>query len=130
MTSGRNVDNTVFTIGHSTHTFDEFIQILNAFNIDLIADVRTIHASRYNPQFNQAELELELPRRGIRYVHMKELGGLRHASKSSQNTAWRNASFRGFADYMQTAEFSAGINELVEGIIGHRIAPICAEALP
>jgi uncharacterized protein (DUF488 family) len=130
MLRGRNVDNTVFTIGHSTHPFDEFVQILNAFNIDMIADVRSIPASRHNPQYNQAGLEVELPRLGIRYVHMKELGGLRHAARSSPNTAWKNASFRGFADHMQTVGFSAGIDQLVEWIPHNRIALMCAEVLP
>ena len=93
---------TIFTIGHSTHTIDQFIKILQAYQIELLIDVRTIPKSRHNPQFNENELKFELEQQGIDYIRLEALGGLRHTSKDSTNTAWKNSSFRGFADYMQT----------------------------
>jgi uncharacterized protein (DUF488 family) len=130
MISGRNVNNTIYTIGHSTHPIDEFINILHAFEIGLLVDVRTIPASRHNPQFNQIELERELQRQAIGYIHIKELGGLRHTTKSSINTAWKNSSFRGFADHMQTEEFQTGIEQLLKLAQDKRTVIMCAEALP
>ncbi len=121
---------TIYTIGHSTHPLDEFIRILQAYRIELVVDVRTIPRSRHNPQFNQAELEQELQDQGIGYAHLKELGGLRHASKTSVNTGWKNASFRGFADYMQTGEFQTGLEQLIELASRKRTVIMCAEAVP
>src|SRR5512143_2286291 len=103
----------IYTIGHSTHALDEFIKILQEYEIELVVDVRTIPRSRHNPQFNQDELELGLQAHDIGYLHLEELGGLRHTTKASINTAWKNSSFRGFADYMQTGEFKAGIEQLI-----------------
>ncbi len=124
------MDQTIYTIGHSTHPIDEFIKILDAYNIGLLVDVRTIPRSRHNPQFNQDELEQSLPAHGIGYVHLKELGGLRHTTKDSINTGWRNLSFRGYADYMQTEEFRAGIARLLELAQAQPTAIMCSEAVP
>lgn len=123
-------NNTIYTIGHSTRTIDEFINILLAFEIELVVDVRTIPGSRYNPQFNQDELRHDLERCDIGYTHMKDLGGLRHTTKTSINTGWRNLSFRGFADSMQTKEFNNGIQLLIEISKSKRTVIMCAEAVP
>lgn len=96
----------------------------------MVADIRTVPRSRRNPQFNSASLRAALARRGIRYEHLARLGGLRHARKDSQNTGWRNASFRGYADYMQTADFEAGLEELRRLTTEGRVALMCAEAVP
>ncbi|MGA2181913.1 MAG: DUF488 domain-containing protein [Bryobacteraceae bacterium] len=121
---------TIFTIGHSTHPIDEFIGMLEAHGVGLLADIRTIPKSRHNPQFNRDELARTLPAAGIEYLHLTGLGGLRHARRDSINTAWRNASFRGFADYMQTPEFAASLAELIGLATRHRTAIMCAEAVP
>jgi len=121
---------TIYTIGHSTHQIEEFIRILIAYGIQEVADVRSIPKSRHNPQFNEEELRDELRGHNIDYVHLKELGGLRHTTKMSINTAWKNASFRGYADYMQTPEFASAIDELIGLGKEKRIAIMCAEALP
>lgn len=121
---------TVFTIGHSTHTLEEFIEILRSHQIDLVADVRTVPRSRRNPQFNRETLPNALEAAGIRYVHLSALGGLRRPAANSPNGGWRNDSFRGFADYMQTAVFSEAVDGLLEMARGHRVAVMCAEAVP
>jgi uncharacterized protein (DUF488 family) len=120
--------NPVFTIGHSTRPIEDFIALLSAHQIELLADVRTIPRSRHNPQFNRDTLPASL--RPIHYLHMAELGGLRHARKDSTNTAWRNLSFRGFADYMETPEFETGLTNLIELAKTRRTAIMCAEAVP
>ena len=120
----------IYTIGHSTHPIDEFVQILHAFEIEQVVDVRTIPKSRHNPQFNEAELREELSKHAIDYVRLEGLGGLRHTTKTSINSAWKNASFRGFADYMQTPEFARAVNELIDLAKEKRIAIMCAEAVP
>ena len=120
----------IYTIGHSTRTLDELLALLEAFDISILADIRTIPRSRHNPQFNADELGAALRRHGFRYEHLAKLGGLRRARKDSLNTAWRNASFRGFADYMQTKDFEAGLEE-VRALTGHgKVALMCAEAVP
>jgi uncharacterized protein (DUF488 family) len=121
---------TVFTIGHSTHTLEEFVEILRSHQIDLVADVRTVPRSRRNPQFNRETLPNALKAAGIRYVHLSALGGLRRPAANSPNGGWRNDSFRGFADYMQTAEFSKAVDGLLEMTRAHRVAVMCAEAVP
>jgi uncharacterized protein (DUF488 family) len=123
-------DMTIFTIGHSTHPIEEFIRILKAFDIKLVADVRTIPKSRYNPQFNSDVLVRSLNNNGIDYVHMAGLGGLRHPKKDSPNAAWKNASFRGFADYMQTKDFKKSLATLIETAEKQRTAVMCSEAVP
>ncbi len=121
---------TIYTIGHSTHTVDEFVETLQTFQIEIVVDVRTIPKSRHNPQFNKDELKKGLRKHKIDYVHLGALGGLRHTTKASINTAWKNASFRGFADYMQTPEFSEGIEQLIELAGGKKVAIMCSEAVP
>ena len=121
---------TVYTIGHSTRTVKEFVRILQSYEIQTVVDVRTIAASRHNPQYNEEELRKSLSREGIEYIHMKGLGGLRHTTGASPNTAWRNAAFRGFADYMQTAEFTENIRQLIKIAAEKRTAIMCAEAVP
>jgi len=106
--------NPVYTIGHSTRTIEEFIRILQTYEIGTIVDVRTIAASRHNPQYNEEDLHKSLSRHGIGYIHCKGLGGLRHTTKASINTAWENASFRGYADYMQTTQFQENIDRLID----------------
>lgn len=120
----------VFTIGHSTRTIEEFIEILKAYQIEEVVDIRTVPRSRRVPQFNHDTLPERLEKEGIGYIHMKGLGGLRHPAVDSPNTGWRNASFRGFADYMQTEEFEKNIEELLKTSKGKRVALMCAEALP
>ena len=121
---------TIFTIGHSTHSIEEFVEMLKAHDIKLIVDVRTIPKSRHNPQYNSDTLAAALHERAIGYEHMPGLGGLRHAKKNSINTAWENASFRGFADYMQTEDFVQSMNILIETAGKQPTAIMCAEALP
>jgi uncharacterized protein (DUF488 family) len=120
----------VLTIGHSTRTLDEFIALLKANTVTLVVDVRTIPRSRHNPQFNEDSLPDSLKKAGVGYVHMPGLGGLRHAKHNSVNAGWRNASFRGYADYMQTTEFQNQIEELIQLVKEHRMALMCAEAVP
>lgn len=128
--SRTNEMRTVYTIGHSTHTLAEFVEMLQAFHIEMVVDVRSIPRSRHNPQFNKEELERSLRKHNIDYAHLNFLGGLRHTTQTSVNTAWKNASFRGFADYMQTSEFAAGIEQLI-GFAGEkRVAIMCSEAVP
>ncbi len=121
---------TVSTIGHSTHPIEEFIRMLEAYGIRQLVDVRTIPRSRRNPQFNRENLPASLRAAGIGYTHMPSLGGLRHARKDSVNTGWRNASFRGYADYMQTPEFSENLNQLIQLASEAPTAIMCAEAVP
>ncbi len=120
----------VFTVGHSTHELSEFILLLQTHGVTGIADVRTMPRSRRNPQFNKETLPAALKAAGIGYAHLPVLGGLRHARADSINTAWRNASFRGFADYMLTPEFAEGIESLIELSKQGRTALMCAEAVP
>jgi uncharacterized protein (DUF488 family) len=121
---------TIYTIGHSTRTIDEFAAILLANGVELLVDVRTIPKSRYNPQFNSDALENSLKAAGIGYVHAAGLGGLRHTKKDSVNHGWKNASFRGFADYMQTDEFEESLTTLIELAGKRKTAIMCAEAVP
>ena len=121
---------TIYTIGHSTRPIAEFIAIVESFRIELVCDIRTIPKSRRNPQFAGDALRDALAERGIEYAHLKALGGLRHARKDSLNGAWRNDSFRGYADYMQTAEFAEAIRDLIARATQRRTAIMCAEAVP
>jgi len=118
------------TAGHSTRPVDAFIEMLEAHAIKKLIDVRTIPKSRHNPQYNREALERSLREAGIGYEHMKALGGLRHPRKDSPNMGWRNESFRGYADYMQTAEFEAALNQLGKAAAHHAVAIMCAEAVP
>jgi uncharacterized protein (DUF488 family) len=122
---------TVFTIGHSTHGFEEFVEILRACRIGQLIDVRTVPRSRHNPQFNRDTLGKSLRNRRINYRHLADLGGLRHArADSTTNRGWRNASFRGFADYMQTEAFDRGLGTLMRVAAKRPTAIMCAEAVP
>lgn len=121
---------TIFTIGHSTHPIGEFIATLKAYGVEAVADIRTIPRSRHNPQFAQENVAPALELQGIGYRIMKDLGGLRKAKKDSPNTGWRNSSFRGFADYMQTAEFRRAVDELAASGRTSRTVIMCAEAVP
>src|SRR5262245_13450906 len=100
-----HADNTIFTIGHSTHLIEEFVELLQRHRIEALGDIRTVPRSRHNPQFNASALKHALPACRIAYLPMQALGGMRHARADSPNTGWRNAGFRGYADYMQTDEF-------------------------
>ncbi len=120
----------VMTIGHSTHTIEEFIGLLQAHAATCVVDVRTVPRSWHNPQFNRVLLPDSLKKAGLGYVHLPELGGLRHAMRDSPNLGWRNVSFRGYADYMQTPEFEKALDKLIELAKQDRIALMCAEAVP
>ena len=119
----------IWTIGHSTRTIDEFISLLQANQIRLLVDVRSLPGSKRYPQFNKEALADSLGKTGIRYEHFPELGGRRKAKPESKNTAWRNASFRGYADYMETKEFHEGIKRLVEVAQQAPTAIMCSEAV-
>jgi len=121
---------TVLTIGHSTRTLEDFISLLKTHSVARVADVRTVPRSRHNPQFNKDSLPEELRKAGLAYVHLPGLGGLRHAKRDSLNPGWRNASFRGYADYMQTPEFEESLDELIQLAKQDRITIMCAEAVP
>lgn len=120
----------IYTLGHSTRTTEAFIALLQAHGIQKVIDIRTIPKSRYCPQFNQLRLQRALRKAKIGYLHLKELGGLRHARKDSPNTTWINASFRGFADYMQTPEFGEALKKLEKIAQKKRCALMCSEAVP
>lgn len=120
----------IYTIGHSTRTIEEFVDLLKAHDITQLVDIRTIPKSRHNPQYGQDALQENLQNRGINYVYIKELGGLRPAAKKSINEAWRNKSFRNYADHMQTAEFKQGLGELIVIAQEKTSAIMCSEAVP
>lgn len=120
----------MLTIGHSTLPIETFLAILLENGVRMLADIRTVPKSRHNPQFAQENLKPALKAEGIDYRWFRNLGGLRHARKDSVNTGWRNASFRGYADYMQTAEFSAALDELLHAVPEANTALMCAEAVP
>jgi uncharacterized protein (DUF488 family) len=120
----------ILTIGHSTHSIGEFLAILAAHGVEQLCDIRTIPKSRHNPQFNRDELAGSCAVADIAYAHLAGLGGLRHPRKDSINTAWQNASFRGYADYMQTPEFARSLDELIALAATRRTAIMCAEAVP
>lgn len=118
----------MLTIGHSNRPLADFVAMLQAHGVETLADVRTVPKSRFNPQFNRDALPDSLAAAGIRYVHLPALGGLRHPRKDSTNTGWRNDSFRGYADYMQTDDFARGLDELLA--LTGTVAIMCAEAVP
>jgi uncharacterized protein (DUF488 family) len=121
---------TVFTIGHSTRPIGAFIELLAAHGVQRLIDVRKIPQSGHNPQFGREQLSASLEEAGIHYTHMPGLGGLRRARKDSTNTGWRNASFRGYADYMQTREFEENVERCVDLAKEERTALMCAESVP
>lgn len=118
----------ILTVGHSTHPIGEFIEMLRAHGVTRLVDVRTVPKSRHNPQFQIGAMPGPLAEAGIAYLHMPALGGLRHPNKDSINRAWKNASFRGYADYMQSPVFEQAIEQLLalDGVV----AIMCAEAVP
>lgn len=120
----------VLTVGHSTRSLAEFIALLQAHEVTCVVDVRTVPRSRHNPQFNKDTLPRSLKKAGLGYVHLPALGGLRHTLSDSPNMGWHNASFRGYADYMQTPAFAQGLDELIRLAGESRIALMCAEAVP
>ena len=120
----------IFTIGHSTRSIDDFILLLTAHRIDRVIDIRTIPRSRHNPQFNRPELSRALRGARMRYTHIPGLGGLRQPRRDSINSGWRNAGFRGYADYMQTAAFRRSLDRSIELAKASSVVLMCAEAVP
>jgi len=120
---------TIWTIGHSTREFEEFVRLLKENDIELLADVRSFPGSRKFPQFNKESLEVTLPENGIEYIHLKQLGGRRKVKPDSKNTVWRHEAFRGYADYMETDDFRTGMEDLIELAEEKRTAIMCSEAV-
>ncbi len=120
----------VLAIGHSTRPIEELLELLGRSGVATVADVRTIPRSRANPQYEGPALARALSGAGIGYVHLPQLGGLRRARRGSPNGAWRNASFRGYADHMDTPEFEDGLRRLRELARPGPVALLCAEAVP
>jgi len=125
-----NKESVMFTVGYSTRTMQKFIAMLKGHKINLLVDVKTIPRSRHKPEFNKERLSKILRKNNIKYVHMKELGGLRKPMKDSKNTGWLNSSFRGFADYMQSSEFNSAIKKLMHMASKKRVVIMCAEGNP
>lgn len=123
-------DPLIFTVGHSRRPLQEFIELIRAHDVQVVMDVRTVPRSRHNPQFNRETFPDALGAAGIGYEHVAALGGFRRASPASPNSGWRNASFRGYADYMQTPAFAASLARLIERSKSQRVVLMCAEAVP
>ncbi|HTY74909.1 MAG TPA: DUF488 domain-containing protein [Candidatus Nanoarchaeia archaeon] len=121
---------TVYTVGHSTRSLDEFVSLMKNYGVELVVDVRTVPRSRHNPQFNKETLPNVLKTANLKYVHIPELGGLRRPKADSINMAWESKSFRGYADYMQTKDFAENLLKLVALIQQSCVAIMCAEAVP
>lgn len=119
----------IFTIGHSTRTIEEFLDLLFSFDIKILADIRRLPGSRKYPQFDQDALKKSLEENGIEYVYIEDLGGRRKVSPDSKNTAWRNKSFQGYADYMETESFENGVKELEKLALEKNTAMMCSEAV-
>jgi uncharacterized protein (DUF488 family) len=120
---------TIYSIGHSTHSLVDFIEMLNSFEIEVLADIRSYPGSRRLPHFNKENLQASLAENNIEYIHLKELGGRRKANPNSKNTAWKSEAFRGYADYMETKEFDIAITVLQKLAAEKRTVYMCAEAL-
>jgi uncharacterized protein (DUF488 family) len=120
---------TIYTIGHSTRTFEEFLELLHAYSIEMLVDVRSYPGSRRYPHFNKEKLGEELPSKNILYKHIPTLGGRRKVSSKSKNTVWKNDAFRGYADYMETGDFKKGIEELEKIASMYCTAFMCSEAV-
>ena len=120
----------ILTLGHSTRPIDTFLGLLTAHGVQLLGDVRTVPKSRHNPQFEQTALAASLQASGIEYRHMPALGGLRKPRPDSHNTAWKNANFRGYADYMETPAFEQALDTLIALSADRVVAIMCAEAVP
>ena len=119
----------IWTVGHSTHRLDAFVALLTAHKITLLVDIRTVPKSRRHPHFNTDALAQSLPDHGIAYVHLPRLGGWRRAAVDSPNGGWRNASFRGYADYAMGEEFAKGLAQLRELAATQPVVMMCSEAL-
>jgi uncharacterized protein (DUF488 family) len=119
----------IWTVGHSTRSGEEFVEILKAHDVEVLVDVRTFPGSRRYPQFNKGELEGSLNKNQIEYKHEPRLGGRRTPRPDSHNTAWNNAQFRGYADHMETEDFKSGVQDLLELSASARVAVMCAEAV-
>jgi len=119
----------IYTIGHSTHSIAEFLGMLQSFDIKILADIRSLPGSRKFPQFNKENLIISLEEAGIQYIHLTDLGGRRKVKKDSKNNRWNNASFRGYADYMETEEFETAILKLKHLALEHPTAYMCSEAV-
>lgn len=119
----------IYTIGHSTHSFNDFLAMLQSFGIKTLVDIRSLPGSRKFPQFDKENLEISLQQNGITYIYLKELGGRRKVNKNSKNNRWRNASFRAYADYMETDEFAQGVKILESIALESSTAYMCAEAV-
>ncbi|MEO9022303.1 MAG: DUF488 domain-containing protein [Ginsengibacter sp.] len=120
---------TIWTIGHSTRTLEELVEMLHSFQIEMLVDIRSYPGSRRYPQFNKEALEVSIPQNHILYTHLKSLGGRRKVNPDSKNTAWRHVAFRGYADYMETKDFKKGIEDLETIAIKQRTAYMCSEAV-
>jgi uncharacterized protein (DUF488 family) len=120
---------TIYTIGHSTRSLDDFIAMLKSFNVEVLADIRSFPGSRRYPHFNKENLEASLKENNVEYIHLKELGGRRKANPNSKNIAWKSEAFRGYADYMETKEFETAVNELQKIAEEKVTAYMCAEAV-
>jgi uncharacterized protein (DUF488 family) len=127
--SSRNINNSIWTIGHSTRPFELFVEMLQSFDIKVLADIRNYPGSRRYPQYNKEVLEQSLTEKGIEYKHFKSLGGRRKPSPDSVNTAWRNSAFRGYADYMETEEFQQAAESLQEIARTEKTCYMCSEAV-
>lgn len=120
----------IFTIGHSTRSLKEFLQLLEVYQVKVLVDVRRVPRSKHNPQFNQETFQDKLKEAGLKYIHMPGLGGFRRPKPDSQNLAWRSLGFRGFADYMQSREFEENLEELMRIANRKSVSIMCAEAFP
>ena len=120
----------IFTVGHSTRPIDTFTELLQGHSVGRLVDIRTMPRSRHNPQFNTEALLESLAQVGIGYTHQPGLGGLRHTTAASPNQGWRNKSFRGYANYMQTPAFDVSLEEVIALAQNEPIALMCAEAVP
>ena len=129
MNTTSNTKESIWTVGHSTLLMEQFLNVLASFDIQLLVDVRSFPGSRRYPHFNRDNLRDSLSAAGVVYLHMPELGGRRKTRPDSQNVAWRNESFRGYADYMETAAFHEGIEHLMKLASEQRTAIMCAEAV-
>lgn len=120
----------IFTIGHSTRPLNEFVQLLKAYKVKVLVDIRRIPRSKHNPQFDQETFREKLNEAGFQYIHMPGLGGFRKPKPDSQNLGWRSPGFRGFADYMLSREFKEGLEELIKIANREKVSIMCAEAFP
>ncbi|HET7115682.1 MAG TPA: DUF488 domain-containing protein [Hanamia sp.] len=120
---------TIWTIGHSTRSLEELVEMLHSFQIEMLVDIRSYPGSRRYPHFNKEALKISLPQNNIQYRHLKKLGGRRKVNPDSKNTVWRHVAFRGYADYMETEDFKEGINELEAIAIKQRTVYMCSEAV-